>query len=435
MHFLSALEVLSKVVGQEGTVEMRAKFYTFLGAYTEAIRAWCSAEGEGIASCAFIAQVNAFDELLQCLLDRANNDLARENLWQEVLRFGVANIGGGAPAAIITPWHPMRLAEIGVKARQAADLIRELLRANEDDISGADLLLGQVQRELVSNYYPEVCIGFEDNQPILIATADTAYDYTLAEPPLRRSRPEADDAQDVDPGVAAKAFGAVGEQYLKLLPHERNNFSVVLYNAESKALPGALASELSSKVQQENELQCDLLLTHSEPSSIRRIYEQQNATVGDESGSIMASEAARDFLSRMRVGFLDTTALPSDEDDRVADLVALQDVVARNAKLVWKKAPGQHNPDIEHHVPPRWSRRRPIGVADTATAVYLACPSQPRVGQTYLNTIQWFLDGDNSRTGDVVPAREVNFRDGAIGDVFSQTHRIGEWVVKFRSTR
>ena len=389
------------------------------------------ADGQGIADDAFVIQVNAFDELLQCLLERANNDRAREELWQEILRFGIANVGAGAPAAIITPWHPLRMVEISVKARQAADLIKEVLKAGEDNISGADLLFAQVQRELVSNYYPEVCIGFEEDQPILLSAADSAYDYTLAEPPLRRNRPDTDDAQDIDPKIAARAFGAVGEQYLKLLPHERSNFSVVLYNAESKALPGALASELASKVQQENELQCDLLLTHSEPSSIRRIYEQQNATVGDDYGSIMASEAARDFLSRMRVGFLDATALSNDEPDRAADLVVLQDVVARNARLVWKKAPGERNPEITHHVPPRWSRRRPIGIADTATAVYLASPSQPREGQTYLNSIQWFLDGDNSLPGDVIPAREVNFRDGAIGDVFSQTHRIGEWVVNF----
>ena len=429
--FLTALHSLSKVIGQESAVEIRDKFDAFLGVYTEAIRAWSFPDGQGVASDAFITQSDAFSELLQSLLDRANNDLAREKLWQEILRLGVVNIGAGAPAAIITPWNPLRLAEISVKARQAADLIKEVLGASEDDILGADLLFSQVQRELVLNFYPEVCIGFEEDQPILLAAADSAYDYTLAEPPLRRNRPDADDAQDIDPGVAARAFGAVGEQYLKLLPHERNNFSIVLYNADSKALPGALASELSSKVQRENELQCDLLLTHSEPSSIRRIYEQQNAAVGDESGSIMASEAARDFLSRMRVGFLDTTALPSDEADRAVDLVALQDVVARNAKLVWKKAPGERNPDIAHHAPPRWSRRRPIGVADNATAVYLASPSQPRVGQTYLNSIQRFLDGDNSLPGDVVPAREVNFRDGAIGDVFLQTHRIGEWVVNF----
>lgn len=429
--FLSALEDLARVFDQKSVAELRGKFDGFLRAYTEATRSWSLIGGEGIACDAFIAQANAYSELLECLLDHANNDLARERLWQEVLRFGVANVGAGAPAAIITPWHPLRLAEISVKARQAAQMINDVLHANEDDISGADLLFGQIQHELVSNFYPEVCIGFDDDQPILLAAADTAYDYTLAEPPLRRIRPDGDDAQDIDPGVAAREFSAVGEQYLKLLPHERNNFSVVLYNAESKALPSALASELSSKVQQENELQCDLLLTHSEPSSIRRIYEQQNAAVSDESGSIMASEAARHFLSRMRVGFLDTTDLPTDEADRAADLVALQDVVARNAKLVWKKAPGERNPDLTQHVPARWSRRRPIGIADTATAVYLAAPSQPHVGQIYLNTIQCFLVGDNSLPGDVVPAREVNFRDGAIEDVFTQTHRIGEWVVNF----
>ncbi|WP_214653831.1 hypothetical protein, partial [Vibrio anguillarum] len=91
---------------------------------------------------------------------------------------------------------------------------------------------------------------------------------------------------------------------------------MVLYNSESKALPSALASELSSKVEQENQLQCDLLLTHSEPKRIRRIYEQQNVTVSEESGSVMASEAARNFLSRLRVGFLDAAKIPEDENER-----------------------------------------------------------------------------------------------------------------------
>lgn len=429
--FLDALEELSTVFSREGADEIRAKFQMFASTFTEAVRDWTAKDGVGIASEAFISQANAYGALLECLREHANNDLAREKLWQEILRLGVANIGAGAPAAIVTPWHPLRMAEIAIKARQAAQLIRDVLYANEEDISGADLFFGQVERELGSNFYPEICIGFDDDRPILLSAADTSYDYTLAEPPLRRTRPGGDSAQDIDPGVAARAFGAVAAQYLKLLPHEQHNFSVVLYNAESKALPSALASELSSKVQQENDLQCDLLLTHSEPKSIRRIYEQQNAAVGDESRSIMASETAPDFLSRMRVGFLDASDLPSGETDRAADLVALQDVVARNARLVWKKAPGERHPELAAHVPARWSRRRPIGVADTATAVYLASPSQPRVGQTYLNTIQWFLDGDNSLPGDVIPAREVNFRDGEIGNVFSQTHRIGEWVVNF----
>jgi len=164
---------------------------------------------------------------------------------------------------------------------------------------------------------------------------------------------------------------------------------------------------------------------------MRRIYEQQNVAVSDDSGSVMASEAARNFLSRLRVGFLDASDLPDDATTRASDLVALQDVIARNAEIVWKKAPGQRHPALSEHIPHRWSRRRPVGAADTATSVYLTAPVQPLVGQTYLNAIQTFLHGDNALTGDVIPAREVTFKNSEIGDVFKDAHRIGEWVVNF----
>lgn len=427
--FLKALEGLSGVLNSSQQSDIRTAFEDFLTQYTTAIRDWVMEGGIGLASDAFIEQAEAYGRLLQSLINCANNDRAREDLWTDILRFGVADVGAGAPAAIVAPWHPLRLVEIHIKAKQTAELIKNVLNAKENDIDRADLLFDQARLELLSDYYPEVCIGFRSDQAILLAAADTRYDYTLFEPPIKEGA--IDEALDIDPGVAARAFGKVGEQYLNLLPHERSNFSIVLYNAESKALPGVLASELSSKVEKENELQCDLLLTHSHPKHMRRIYEQQNIAVSEESGSVMASEAARNFLSRLRVGFLDATNLPEDDIARTADLVALQDVIARNAKFIWKKAPGDQHPDLIQHIPARWSRRRPVGVADTATAVYLASPSQPLVGQIYLNTIQFYLDGDNALPGDVIPAREVNFRDSDIGDVFLQTHRIGEWVVNF----
>ncbi len=429
--FLARLAELVALLGGDAEKIIRKRFDEFQSSYSQAIRDWVAPDGTGINSTALIQQSDSYNDLLVALFENANNDLAREKLWHEILRLGVANVGAGSSAAIITPWHPLRLAEIYIKAMQAAKLVHDVLNAKEDDIYRADLLFSQVKFELLANYYPEVCVGFDQDQPVLLFAANTAYDYTLAEPPLRRNRYGADDALDIDPGIAARAFGNVGEQYLKLLPHERSNFSIVLYNAESKALPSALATELSSKVEQENELQCDLLLTHADPRRIRRIYEQQNVTVSEESGSVMASEGARNFLSRLRVGFFDSAKITDDDNDRAADLVALQDVVARNAQLVWKRAPGESHPNMLTHVPARWSRRRPIGLADTATSVYLACPAQPNTGQNYLNLIYRFLNGDNALPGDVIPAREVNFRDGEIDSIFSQTHKIGEWVVNF----
>lgn len=430
--FLEALDNLEDtVVNDVQRQRIGEAFDAFAADYTTAIRDWVGDEGLGISSLAFTQQAESYGRLLEVLGTEANNDLARQKIWHELLRIGVANVGGGASAAIITPWHPLRLAEIQIKSKQAARFIDTVLKAREDDIFRADLLFSQKRQEFAASYYPEVCVGYEDDQAILLSAAETLFDYTLAEPPRRRLMQNGDDALDIEPGVAAQAFGAVGEQYLKLLPHERTNFSVVLFNAESKALPSAIASELSGKVEQESELQCDLLLTHSQPVRMRRIYEQQNVAVSEDAGSVMASEAARNFLSRLRVGFLDTSALPSDETARVSDLVLLQDVIARNADVKWKDAPGERSPDLEEHIPPRWSRRRPVGPADRTSAVYLTAPVQPAACQSYLNAIHAYLEGGNARQGNVIPAREISFQDGEVADIFRQTHRIGEWVVNF----
>lgn len=430
--FLSALDEINKLLDNEQIDSIKSSFDEFCTEYTNAIRSWVSENSIGIADAAFEKQAVAYGELINKLITEANNDLARENVWKEILRIGVADIGAGAPAAIVTPWHPLRLAEISIKAQQCCNLIKNVLQAEESAIERADLLFGQVQLELSTNYYPEVCVGFNNDQAILLSAADTAFDYTLCESPIAYNNQNGDTSLDVDPDIAAKAFGKVGEQYMNLLPHEQSNFSMVLYNAESKALPSALATELSSKVEKENELQCDLLLTHSRPKQMRRIYEQQNVAVSEESGSVMASEAARNFLSRLRVGFLDAAIIDNQDDTaRLADIVALQDVVSRNAKLVWKLSPGGRFPSFLENTPARWSRRRPVGPADTSTSVYLAAPSQPLSGQNYLNALQYFLVGDNALPGNVIPAREVNFRDGEVASIFGETHKIGEWVVNF----
>ncbi|WP_210093728.1 FtsK/SpoIIIE domain-containing protein [Ruegeria sp. HKCCSP346] len=429
--FLDALDDLSSVLAAPRIDAIRAAFLQFTEGYELAIRDWAGTNGEGISSEVLLTQAQAYGELLHALHENANNDRARESLWKECMRIGTANVGSGAPAAIVLPWHPLRMAELHIKAAQVAKIVNAVLHAGEEDIFRADLLFQQKQAELLADYYPEVCIGFDDGKPTLLSLTESKFDYSLAEPPQRRASADGDDALDIEPGIAARAFSAVGEQFLKLLPHEQNNFSVVLYNAESKALPGALASELSNKVQQENDLQCDLLLTHSHPMRMRKIYEQQNVAVGDDSGSVMASEAARNFLSRLRVGFLDANDLPEGDDTRASDLVALQDVIARNAKVVWKKAPVERRPELLEHIPHTWSRRRPVSAVDNSTSVYLTAPVQPWIGQIYLNAIQTFLHGENAQSGDVIPAREVNFSDAEVGDVFNDAHRIGEWVVNF----
>ncbi len=430
--FLNGLEELSAFLSIEKIDRIRKAFSKFKKSYGIAIRDWVGTNGKGIASETFLSQAEDFGELLCTLHKNADNDLARKKLWKKCMCIGTANIIRGLPAAIILPWHPFRMAELHIKARQVAKLVNAILHADKEDIFRADLLFHQKQKDLDSDYYPEVCIGFDDDKPVLLSLIESEFDYSLAEPPQRKMNGDENDVPGIISDVAARAFSDIGEQFLKLLPHEQNNFSVVLYNAESNALPSALVRELSKKVEQERDLQCDLLLTHSDPERMRKIYEQQNVAVGDDSGSIMASETAKNFLSRLRVGFLNAGDLSDcDNNIRASDLVALQDVIATNARVVWKQAPIEEYEDFLKHVPSRWSRHRPIREVDTSVSAYLTAPKQPRAGQIYLNAVQTFLHGGNAQSGDVIPAREVYFSDSEVRNVFAEAHRIGEWVVNY----
>lgn len=418
------------LVSTVGAERIANAFERFAEHYSAAVRAWINPNGQGIAHSAFQSQAEAYGDLIGTLAEYADNDVCHERLWASVLRLGVANVGGGTQAAIVTPWQPLRLAELHVKARQTGELLTAALDAEDDDIKNADLYFAQRRRELTSSYYPEVCVGFDETGAALLSVTQTHADYTLAEPPHRKAA-GAENALDVDPEAAAGAFAQVGQQYLDLLPHEKSNFAVALYNSDSKALPKAIASELSTKVEQENELRCDLLLSHTDPERMRRTYEQQNMAVSQGGAGAASSEAAQNFLSRLRVGFLDTTSIPQDGTARAVDLVFLHDVVARNAEIEWKPAPGQTRPSLDVHVPARYSRRRPVDRGETSSAVYLTAPVQPEVGQRYLNALHRVTEGGDIGFTDVVPAREISYRDGTVSEVFRETHAMGEWVVNF----
>ena len=135
--------------------------------YTRAIRDWVDPDRPGIGSDSLGSQADAFGALLRTLLRHANNDLSRQRLWTRLLRIGLSDVEGGAPAALIAPWHPLRLAEFHIKCVQAAQLIGKLLTADEEDIVHTEMLFRQTYEELEAPYYPDLCIG--TSGPRLIA--------------------------------------------------------------------------------------------------------------------------------------------------------------------------------------------------------------------------------------------------------------------------
>lgn len=421
------------ILDSQQAAKVREALTAFRDTYSTALRAWVDPHGEGIAAPELIRQAELYGRLLEVLREVAFRDNCRKQLWEPILSIGVAAVTTGGRAAIVAPWHPLRLAEISAKARQAATIARRIVESPYEELDGADLFFDQMRRNMATPYYPEVCLSREP--PALLALTSHLADYSLMEPPTRGgngSAEEEEEALDAEAQAAARQFAAVSEQYLELQPHERANFSVVLYNAEAKDLPSALADELGSRVERDEDLRCDLLVTHDDPVRTRRIYEQQNAAIGDDAETILSSEAARNFLSRLRVGFIEADAFNRSSEHAATDIVFLQDVVARNARLGWMAAPFGEPANLEDHRPSQWSRRRPVARGDQTAAVYLAAPLQPHAGQAYLDALETMAEArEPEKDRHWLPVRRVAFDDSGMGRVLERAHGIGDWVASY----
>ena len=412
--------------------DLKNAFSDFSKEYTTAIKALVNRDGAGLASSSLIRQAEKYSDLLSLITEKANNDTAREEIWRLILSIGTAQFKSGPAAAIITPWHPLRLAEMAIKARLATDIMNQLIITAENDISRADLLLGQYIKDLTSTFYPEQCVCQDSNgKSVLLTATETNCGYTLCELAGSKAGSDAYETTDLVPRLAARIFSKIGADYLKLQPHQRSNFSMVLFDFVSKTLPSEVATELSMMVERENDLNCELLLTHSDSQQNRRIYEQQNAATSFISETFRTSESTRSFLSQLHVGFLDAPDLSEDTIARPSDIVALQDVVSNISSLVWKNAPSDEYPALLGHIPTRWSKRRPVNIGDKVSTVYLTSPSQPLVSQVYLNTLHSYLEGSNARKGNVIPAYELSFEDKKIREILRYAHQLGEWVINF----
>ena len=111
---------------------LNAAFETFHAQYTEAIKAITDEAGEGLASSALVDQAKSYGNLLNQLRRTARADILVRDLWEPLLQIGTATVSGDADAMIIAPWHPLRLAELGAKAKQAAHTIEQIVSSPSD---------------------------------------------------------------------------------------------------------------------------------------------------------------------------------------------------------------------------------------------------------------------------------------------------------------
>jgi hypothetical protein len=109
----------------------------------------------------------------------------------------------------------------------------------------------------------------------------------------------------------------------------------------------------------EEDMRCQIILRHRDGVKLRDLYEKIIESSDVDADSFVSSEAAKDFMARLRIGIMaDQAPVPDPKDGPPADIVFLQDVIARHAGLEWYLE--ACNPMTSATlIPARWSRRRP----------------------------------------------------------------------------
>lgn len=417
-------------LAQEDVDALKQAWNTFAEVYARAIQAFAGADG--IASDDLLKQADAYHNLLQTLQNHASGDKNRVDLWHPILEIGTIRILGGKPAAITAPWHPLRLLSIAVKARQIAHFVKYIIENPQVEFGDDRLFFFHLKNDMTHPYYPEVTVGFQGQQPKLLGLSDTVNDYSLMELPLRDT---IDQTTNENPYEASEKVRDVIRRYLELQPHKRSSMSIVLYNCDSKGLPMAVVDKLASLYDDKasNEVCCQIILRHQDTQKLSELYEKMIDLEEADPDAFIPSESENDFMSRLRIGIMATDAeTVRSSQEKITDIVFLQDVISRQAQIVWISAmQDSSSPQPLEHFPARWSRRHPTAQGDMRSTVYLVCPSQLAVGTVYLDIIHDVVGEQLEKGKHFLPARQVLFQDEVTQRIFQEVHQMGEWVVNY----
>lgn len=410
----------------EDAKKLGAAFTTFEAAYTLAVNEFAT-KGGGADS--MLNQAKAYAELLEIVLTIAKGDRNRDQLLKPLLMVGVAPIDGGTPAAVVAPWHPMRLAAIWRKSKLAADLFKQILDSVEAE-GDPKLYFRDLAHDFEHALYPEIVTIWTNDGPELLSVSDVVADYSLHEPPVADDKGENDTNESPNEGSAC--VQDLVKRYLALQPHERSNMSVVLFNCDSARLPQAVVAKIGGMQDDEDDIRCQVLLRHIDSQKLRNIY-CSILSADATADAYSASEASQDFMARLRISVIaDQAPPPNPKDGHPHDIVFSQDVISRHADLEWYLEQAEPA-DIRTLLPSRWSRRRPAARDDLKSAVFLCCPVQSAEGWSYLSAVATIFKGDRDETTAkrLLPVRQLDFGDGRTKRIFEETHDLANWVVNY----
>lgn len=412
---------------------LAADFDAFESTYNLAIVAW---RKDALAT----EKASEVAESYRALLLRINllrHQDARRQLLRLVLRVGLVQVqrSGRRPSmSIICPWHPLRMEAAAARQVQMFSLMEQLLGKDRppfsDGASGA-LFFREVEQLLTHPLYPEVTVVWENAQAYPRIVTQACGTYTLHQPPEPSSESAMPALDDQSLSAAATIEHEMIE-YLRLQPHERDNFSVLLYNCDSPDLPTAVVDTINriNAKREDDKITCQVLLMHRDETHLRQIY--RDLVARGVNGEADPTEGSGDFLAKVRVNITAANRLRREGRSQPVDIAYCRDLISREAKPTWEWLPRETMTprDLQPH---QWSRRLPVSEGDRRVRLQLACPAQTDTGWAYLYSIAALCANGADDAWEVgkcpVLMRVLDFDDQSVERIFRETHELATWVV------
>jgi S-DNA-T family DNA segregation ATPase FtsK/SpoIIIE len=413
--------------------ELSLEFVTFESRYAKAVLALrkSAMAGEEVSDVAA-----AYRGLLLKINGLKHQD-ARRKLLRVVLRVGLAQVqrsGKRPPMAVICPWHPLRMEAAMGRQQQVLGLIEKLLgkeRPPFSDGTTGSLFFREVEQLLSHPLYPEMTVVLENTQAFPRVVTQAFAGYTLHKPPESSSE-SAMPSLDDESSKAAATIEHEMLEYLRLQPHERDNFSVLLYNCDSPDLPTAVVESINriNAKREDDKITCQVLLMHRDEDHLRQIYRDLVARGVDTESD--PTEASGDFLAKVRVNITAANRLRREGRSQPVDIAYCRDLISREAKPVWEWL-SRETATPQELQPHQWSRRLPVSEGDRKVRLQLTCPAQTEAGWAYLYSLAVLCapGADDAWVVGKCPVlmRCLDFDDQSVERIFRETHELATWVV------
>ena len=410
-----------------------AAFAVFESVYNEVV---LSLRKDALASDKVIDVASAYRALLLNINGLKHED-ARRQLLRVILKVGLVQVqrsGRRPPMAVICPWHPLRMEAAAARQQQVLWLIEQLLgqdRPPFSDSANGALFFREVEQLLTHPLYPEIAMVWENTQALPRVVTQAFGPYTLHQPPEPSTESAMPSLED-ESSTAAITIEQEIVEYLRLQPHERDNFSILLYNCDSPDLPTAVVESINriNAKREDDKITCQVLLMHRDEDHLRQIYRDLVARGVDTETD--PTEASGDFLAKVRVNITAANRLRREGRSQPVDIAYCRDLISREARPDWEWML-RETIAPQNLQPHQWNRRLPVSEGDRKVRLQLVCPAQTETGWTYLYSIAILCanGADDAWAAGKCPVlmRCLDFDDQSVDRIFRETHELATWVV------